>query len=188
MRPFTTRFRKIATVFTLLILLFLACTAEDCGSFTKESASDKAQRVQQEVTLKAGSDAVGLPNIKNFREKRTLKEILELCDQDGLTTYVYLWSEVTGKATYLGVAVGYGIPYATQYTNPQKPLDGNYQGEFTTIPQADPNTLFKPDTADGTWVLLKDPNSGKVSPVLVEPKMIVSPFRLPKNIVIGGDE
>ena len=46
------------------------------------------------------------------------------------------------------------------------------------LPQADPNGLFSPASADGTWVLCADPKGGKARPVLVEPRAVFSPFRL----------
>lgn len=140
--------------------------------------SDKVQRQQQELVLKESTAQTGMPAIKNFRERKLLKEIIELRDQDGLTTYTYIVAEMTGKLVFLGESIGYGIPYATQYTNPQKIADQQYQTGYAILPQADPNGLFFPSSADGTWVMLKDPNGGNVRPVLVEPRCIVSPFRL----------
>lgn len=142
-----------------------------CGC---EPSSDELQSRQQEQILREGTSAVGMPAIKNFREKRILKDIIELCDQDGLTTYTYLWNEINGRLVFLGETIGYGIPYATQFTNPQK----RDIGSTTVLPQADPNGLFKPSSADGTWILLKDPSGGAVKPVFVEPRIIVSPFKL----------
>jgi hypothetical protein len=46
------------------------------------------------------------------------------------------------------------------------------------LPQADPNGLFSPASAEGTWVLLKDPNGKETRPVYIEPRIIVSPFKL----------
>ena len=48
----------------------------------------------------------------------------------------------------------------------------------TTLPQADPNTLFSPPSAEGTWVLCVNPETNKPTPLYVEPKIIVSPFKL----------
>jgi len=73
-------------------------------------------------------------------------------------------------------SIGYGLPYATQYTNPQKPVyevHGNI-----TLPQADPNGLYSPAGADGTWVLCVDHKDGKAKPVFIEPRIIVSPMPL----------
>ena len=46
------------------------------------------------------------------------------------------------------------------------------------MPQADPNGLFSPESAEGTWVLCSDPSgNGETRPVYVEPRIIVSPFK-----------
>lgn len=154
------------------ILTFFVFISEGCLS----SSSDDIQRKQQEVILKEGVSQVGIPAIKNFRERKLLKDILELRDQDNLVTYTYVFNELQGKLIYLGETIGYGIPYATQYSNPVK-YEQTGNGPVV-INQADPNGLFSPQSAEGTWVLMKDPNSGKVSPVYVEPRIIVSPFKL----------
>ena len=159
-----------------LILLVLAFGLMGCWV---NNTSDAVQQRQQEEILKEGSAQVGMPAIKNFRERKMLKDILELRDQDGLMTYTYLYNEMTGKLVYFGETIGYGIPYATQYTSPAKDI---YYGTASSVhfqmPQADPNGLFTPAAAEGTWLLMKDPNSNKVSPVYVEPRVIVSPFKL----------
>lgn len=168
-----------------LIVLVILTFAIGCFSGCEyDATSDEVQREQQEMILKEGTNAVGMPAIKNFRERRLLKEIIELRDQDGLVTYTYLISEMTGKLVYFGETIGYGIPYATQFTNPEKFdrqwIDGSATENYVegVIKQADPNGLYSPDSAEGTWVLLKDPNSGDVKPVYVEPRIVVSPFKL----------
>lgn len=52
---------------------------------------------------------------------------------------------------------------------------------YAVLPQADPNGLFSPASAEGTWILLKDPHGSDVKPVYVEPRVIVSPFKLEIN-------
>lgn len=165
--------RKVVGGFLLIAILFIACTAEDCDS----KSSDQIQKEQQERMLQEGTSQVGMPAIKNFRERKLLKDILELRDQNGLVTYTYLFSEQTGKLIYLGETVGYGIPYATQFTNPEKVAYDTAHG-YAVLPQADPNGLFSPASAEGTWVLLRDPNGKDVRPVYIEPRIVVSPFKL----------
>lgn len=107
--------------------------------------SDQKQREQQEQLLQEGTKQVGMPAIKNFRERKLLKQILELRDQEGLITYTYISNDrpevvkghtaLGGKLTYLGTTVGYGLPYATQFTNPEKEV--HWRG-VATMPQADP--------------------------------------------------
>lgn len=158
----------------ILLCALLAIVAVGC----EEGTSDSIQRKQSEVLLAEATSQVGMPAIKNFRERKILKDILELRDQDGLVTFTYVFNEMQGKLVFLGESIGYGIPAATQFTNPQKIERVVTGGHFEVIPQADPNGLFSPASAEGTWVLMKDPNSTKVRPVYVEPRIIVSPFKL----------
>ena len=140
-------------------------------------SSDETQREEQERILQEGSRQTGMPNIKNFRERKLLKQILEMRDQDGLVTYTYTVPETTGRPVFLCNSIGYAIPAATQYTNPQK--TDYYSTGSVTLPQADPNGLFSPDNAEGSWVMCTDPSgSGKTRPVYIEPRVIVSPFKL----------
>jgi hypothetical protein len=163
----------------LVMIMPLLMWQEGCDD--RRPSSDDIQRAQQETILKEGTSQVGMPAIKNFRERKMLKDIIELRDQDGLITYTYLWNEMTGKKVFFCQSIGYGIPYATQFTNPQKSLECHYNGcAIATIPQADPNGLFSPASAEGTWILCKNPNGPEVRPVYVEPRVIVSPFKLPE--------
>ena len=157
-------------------LLVLSALAGQVGCDDLED-SDAKQRKAQETILAEGTSQVGMPAIKNFREKKLLKDILELRDQTGLVTYTYLWNELNGKKVFFCQSVGYAIPYATQFTNPQKPV---YSQGVAAIAQADPNGLFSPASAEGTWIMCKNPAGPEVRPVYVEPRVIVSPFKLPE--------
>lgn len=160
-----------------IILASMAVLGLAIASCVSESStSDETQRAQQEQILQEGTSAVGMPAIRNFRERRLAKDILELRDQDGLVTYTYLVNEMQGKLVFFCQSIGYGLPYATQFTNPERPLYD--YADTNTIPQADPNGLFSPESAEGTWVMCKDPNGPDVRPVYVEPRVIVSQFRL----------
>ena len=139
--------------------------------------SDDIQRQDQEKLLQQGTAATGMPNIVNFRERKLLKDILELRDQDGLVTYTYLYNEMTGKKVFFCDSIGYGIPYATQYTNPQK-AEWHTEHGYVVTPQADPNALFSPASAEGTWILMKDPESKEVRPQYIEPRIITLTYKL----------
>ena len=143
-------------------LIFVAASGGGCSA-------DSEVSYKQEQMMKEAIAQVDLPAITNWQEKKLMKMILELRDQENLQTYVYIVPEMTGKPVFLGRAIGYGIPYATQYTNPLSSVNGR--------PQAEPNGLFMPDSAEGTWVMLIDPK-GQPRPVYVEPRVIVSPFPL----------
>lgn len=160
-----------------LPLLVVCGGARDCDD--NDNASDNTQRAQQELILREGTQKVPMPAINNFRERKLLKDILELRDQADFSTYTYLFPEVAGsKLVFLCDSIGYPIPCATQFTNPMKTIEGRTQGEFVAVPQADPNGLFSPASAEGTWVMCKDPHGDAVKPVYIEPRVVTSPFRL----------
>lgn len=161
----------------LIGIILLGFMLSACGERTP--SSDQMQRNQQEQLSAEANAQVGMPAIVNFQEKRTMKTILELRDKT-ITTVTYT-QDMNGNLHKLCDSVGYGLPYATQYTNPQRvanyhetPDHGN-----VTLPAADPNGLFSPPSADGTWILCLDPSKkGGTMPVYVEPRVIVSTFPL----------
>jgi hypothetical protein len=158
-------------------ILMIVCAVFISACEPQKPTSDQVQQKQQERILEEGTTQTGMPAIKNFRERRLLKDIIEMRDQEGLVTYTYIVPEMTGKLVFLCNSVGYGLPAATQYTNPEK-LAVDHQYGVLALPQADPNGLFSPASAEGTWVMCKDPKGDKVRPVYIEPRVIVSPFEL----------
>ena len=164
---------KILTSVALTSAMFLAA----CGAPSR--SADAIQNSKQEELSKQAVQSVGLPAIKNFQEKRILKDILELRDQPNLVTYTYI-TDMNGRLHKLCDSIGYGVPYATQYTSPER-LAGRSESPSTgniTVPQADPNGLYSPASADGTWVLCKVPGKDAVSPTYIEPRIVVSTFPL----------
>jgi hypothetical protein len=166
---------------TITAISAAAIALASCGQVPTES-SDKIQNRKQEELSMQSVESVGLPAIKNFQEKRILKDILELRDNPKFNTYTYT-EDMNGRLHLRCHSIGYGIPYATQYTNPQKVVGGYSGGDYYHIPmpQADPNGLFSPASADGTWVLCKVPGKDDVQPVYIEPRITVSPFPLENN-------
>ena len=147
--------------------------------------SYSTQQADQEKILMEATAQTGMPAIKNFRERKMMKMILEMRDQADLVTYTYLenltptivkgFTSKGGKLTFLGQTIGYGLPYATQYTNPSK-----WVAQGATLPQADPNGLFSPNSAEGTWILMANPtNPSEVKPVYIEPRIVTLPWQLP---------
>lgn len=157
--------KKISLAVIATAVLFTGCNME---SSTKQEAKKQEQmKLQADMT-------VSMPAIVNFQEKRMAKDILEMRDKQ-ITTVTYT-VDLNGKLHKLCDSIGFGLPYSTQYTNPQKA--DSYSGNPYTMPQADPNGLYMPESADGTWVICKDPKSTKVAPIYVEPRVIISPFEL----------
>ena len=177
----------------LALISIIFCFAIVGCENTYTASSDEKQTEQQERILAEGTAQVGMPAINNFRERKLLKQILELRDQADFVTYTYIENAIShevpgktalgGKFTYLGVSIGYGIPYSTQFTSPQKIayLGGGDKGYYAEVlPQADPNGLFSPESADGTWIMLKDPE-GNVKPQYIEPKICTFTYKLPMD-------
>ena len=165
------------------ILIVCICFATGCE---KRNTSDDKQQAQQEKILAEATSQTGMPAITNFRERKIVKTLLELRDQEGLVTYTYLFSGMQGKFVFLGPSVGYGIPVATQYTNPEK-LVNPYNQIYQVLPQADPNGLFSPAAAEGTWVMMLNPQTKKVEPQYIEERILVTTFMLPSRLVIGDE-
>ncbi len=159
----------------LVAFMFVLMSAEG-GCDNGIEGSDKIQRRQQEQLSLQATQQVGMPAIVNFQEKRMLKMILELRDTE-IKTITYI-VDFNGKLHKVCDSVGYGFPYATQYTNPQKIAYASHQTGVATLPQADPNGLFSPGSADGTWVMCLNQETKKISPIYVEPHVIVSPFAM----------
>lgn len=166
---------------TILVLLILTITFISCDEIIKKDNADRVQQKQTEQSLSEANRQIGMPAIVNFQERKLMKMILELRDQENLVTYCYLVNEMNGKVgQFLGKGIGFGIPAATQFTNPTKythrsePNGGDY-GIF--LPQADPNGLFMPTSTSATWYMLLD-EKGKPHPVYIEPLIIVSPIKL----------
>jgi hypothetical protein len=165
-----------------LMLIGIVIFFASCNNWGNDS-TDAVETQRQEQLQKESQAEAGLPAIHNFQEKKLLKQIYELRDNEKLITYAYLWNEFNGKMVFIGKCIGYGIPYSTQYSNPQKVItfgnnSGYYAGaEPATIAQAEPNGLFMPSSASGTWLMMLD-SAGTPHPVYIEPNVIVSPFKL----------
>jgi len=167
-------------IFTLICILSLAA----CG----QSGGD-ADRKQSEATAAAMEEAerqVGMPAIKNFQERKLAKMIFELRDREDLITYAYIVNHMTGELVFIGKCIGFGLPYSTQFTNPERVVEGDHMlgydyaglNAVMKIAQPDPNGLFTPTGLSATWLMMIDSATGEARPVYVEPQIMVSPFPL----------
>jgi hypothetical protein len=146
-----------------------------------EPTSNQIEAHKQEQELQEMAKQVGMPAISNFREKRILKMVLEMRDQN-ITTYTYSYSDYNGKFRFIGNSIGFPISAATQYTNPQK-VERMYQGVYVTLPQADPNGLFSPASAEGSYLLMQDPSTKELKVCYFETRVNTLPFKLPDSVV-----
>jgi len=154
----------------IIVVAVLALVACD-----QQSSADNQQRQQQEQLARQGNMTVGMPSITRFAEKKALKDIYEL--RDRMTPTITYVMDMNGNLHKRCDSLGYGIPYATEYTNPQKIEESGNNG-ITSIDQADPNGLFSPASAEGTWVLCVNPQTKQADPVYIEDRIEVSPFAL----------
>ena len=159
----------------LLVLPVMAVVGCDEGS-----NADKAQRDATDNLMAEAQRQLGMPDITSFTERRFMKQILELRDKETVThTYII---DFSGNLHYLCQSIGYGLPYSTQYTNPERRVYSS--SSSVTLPQPDPNGLFMPDGMAATWVLCFDESEGDIDPLYIEPEILVSPFKLRAE---GGD-
>ena len=149
----------------IIITLIGLIALNACGGI------DSQRSIDQQRSLNEAAAQVSMPAITNFQEMRLVKQLYELRDKE-IATYAYLQA-MDGSLRCLGEAIGYGIPYSAQFTNPVTP------GSASGYPQAEPNGLFMPDSASATWIMLLNPETKKAAPVYVEPNLIVSQFKLP---------
>jgi len=159
------------------VLTLCAFTDDGCDS---APTSDDMQRHQQEQMSQQSNAQIGMPGMVNFTEKKIMRRLYEMRDKN-IATYTYM-VDMNGKLHHVCDSMGYGLPYGTQYSNPEKVVSNGSQ-VYGTLPQSEPNGLFMPPSAEGTWVICAS-TSGDFTPMYIEPRVIVSPFRLNAE---GGD-
>lgn len=165
----------------IAVLSVISLTA--CEEVGASEIKDETQ--YQKAIMQQASDEVGMPEITEFYEKKLAKEIFELRDDSSLICYAYTRSEMTGKYVFLGRSMGYGLPYSTQYTNPQKYIDdpnGSYEAGSVVIEQADPNGLYSPDGLSATWLWLIDETTGEPNISYIEQEILVTQSKLPSRL------
>jgi hypothetical protein len=151
-------------------LAFLALNAFVVSTIIYEQSADERQQFAQERIMQRATDAVGMPEMENFEERRAMRQVLEARDRP-TPTIVYL---VSGNSlSKLCDALGYGIQAGTQFTNSAQPTASGL-----IMPQAEPNALFSPPTSEGTWVRCLEPTSKQARVVYVQSRIVISPFPL----------
>ena len=156
----------------VLMLLTLVLFMVGCEETPPTTDRKQAARTEQ---MSAEADAqVGMPGITTFTERRMVRMLYELRDKK-VATFSYVM-DFQGRLWHVCDSIGYGLPYGVQFTNPQRIVQ-SYSQSFGSIPQSEPNGLFMPPTAEGTWIMCAGPG-GAIDPVYVEPRVVVSPHKL----------
>lgn len=165
------------------------------GCYAPEAGSEAEMNAKQNKLLQESNRQIGMPNIKNNFEKKMAKDIWELRDNPDLTTYAYT-QNLNGKFIYMGRCIGYGLPYTTQYTSPEKVWGGYYANEGEVgggqdglsyaedviLPQADPNGLYSSESTNATWLIMINEETNEREIIYSEPSIIVKQSPLPKRM------
>lgn len=159
---------------TLMVLFAVVALSGFQGCFADRPAAEREQTAQTAELLNESQRQVGIPGITNFTEKRLVRQLYELRDQQDLATFTYV-VDYEGRLWHACDSIGYGIPFSAQFTNPNRPYRTG--AGVTTLPQPEPNGLWPPTSTSATWVVCASP-SGDFEPLYVEPSITVSPFPL----------
>lgn len=157
--------RKLRYILYMLIALVTGVIVSACNS------ADTREQYQVQNQQNQYLNTQPPPFFDYSLERYEMTELYK-ARNNAVATWTYRQSEYTGEILFSCPSVGFPIPGGTQLTNPER-----YNTNGANLPQAEPNGLFSPPTAEGTWVMCLDP-SGKAFPVFVEPHVITSPVPL----------
>ncbi len=158
----------------ILITITLAFVLIGCNIGSDSTDSKQAVKTDK-ITAEADAQ-VGMPGITTFTEKRMVRMLYERRDKE-IATFSYVM-DMNGRLFHVCDSIGYGLPYGVQFTNPEKDLYATTDSSVHhNLPQPEPNGLFMPPTAEGTWVMCAG-DKGQIDPVYVEPRVVVSPHKL----------
>ena len=173
----------------LFLLVLVLVVSGLSGCFSRET-TDNIQTIETDRIMKESNNRIGMPDINNFYEKQLLKDLYELRDDSELICYAYTRNDFSGKYVYEGMCIGYGLPYAVQYSNPQKVIEGDIEigydlpgrGDYLlTKPQAEPNGLFMPDALSATWIIMIN-EEGEREPAYYEPTIVVRQSKIREEL------
>lgn len=174
-----------------VLIAALAAMLAGCGyKDTNPAGSRQADATRK--SMDAADLEIGMPRIKNFAQRKLLKNAYEDMDQ---TTLVYVYAQgLDGRFICLGQALGYGVSLGTQFTAPTYPQRIRVKGadgdggisEIYEQAQPEPNGLFMPESGAATIVNLIDPITGEARTSLVEPNVVTTPNRLAASVVAIG--
>ena len=154
----------LVTAIATLALMLTGCER------TESTASREIK--ETEALMSNALDEIGTVNITNFYEKKLAKTIFEKRDDSDLICYVYTVDR-DGFYNYIGRCMGYGLPYATQYTAPTVDTWKSSGAVITTV-QAEPNGLYSGEGSSGTWLLMLDETTGDTYVEYNETEVIIT--------------
>jgi hypothetical protein len=160
--------------------------AASCASFVSNAACAMADRpnpassaaieqAQQDLQMQQMLRNQPVPSFNFSLERHMLIEIYK-ARQKATNTFTVVQSELTGKVLWSCPSMGFPLPYSAQLTNPLQAWwkSGAHEYASAVVAQQEPNGLFTPPQAEGTWVPCLDAQ-GRITPVYEERKVTVFP-------------
>lgn len=170
-----------ATLAGLLLAVPLLLANE--GGCDERPSAAKQEQAAQDIQMQQFMRNQPVPSFDWSLERHMLIQIYA-ARQKATNTFTVVQSDYTGKIMWSCPSIGFPLPYATQLTNPSQ-LISRYDGSVRVsgvVGQQEPNGLFTPAAADGTWVPCVD-ERGRITPVYEERKVTV--FLRPMQEVDG---
>ena len=184
---------KIRIFASLVAIVLSSALLAACQPPPPATAND-VQRDQQAAMNSEGVAAVGMPNIVNHRDQRAVKFWYERRDQANLLTYTYT-RNMEGRWVWYCDSIGYPIPGGTQYSAPTamqryRVRDPRYPASdvngwdygIAALPQAEPNGVFPPSTAEGSGAICINPRTNQASASYAEDKLNTFEYPQPNAI------
>jgi len=181
--------KQFMLMMCLVVMLSICMGATGCYDGGEDTSDDEVAKMAEKMQQEANAQ-VPLPTIIHWQEKKMLKQIYELRDQENYICYAYHWNPFKGRYVYIGKCIGYGLPASVQFSSPERKvkIDGGQYDVDGYAPQAEPNGLFMPEGLSATWLMMIDPNTGDPRPSYFEPLITVLPFKLPKGLAEYPDD
>lgn len=157
-----------------LATVVLLCGADgNCSNQDQKASATQIEQAQQNVQMEQFLRNQPVPSFDWSLERHMLIQ-LYAARQKATNTYSFVQSEYTGRVLWSCPSIGFPLPYATQLTNPTQAQWRGYSDHYASavVGQQEPNGLFSPAAAEGTWVPCVD-DRGKITPVYEERRVTV---------------
>jgi len=158
----------------LLVAALVALTFSGCNYKPSQTAKDSASVEAQQAQYGKGQP---VPAYDWSLEREAVIKLYNIRNNRVSTSTV--WRSDFGQIEGSCPSMGYGIPYDTSLTNPNK-LSHKYVGSSTgrvsgVVGQAEPNGIFASTNTSATWVMCIG-TAGSLEPHYVEAKVTVYPY------------
>jgi hypothetical protein len=169
--------------FLLLAAPLLLANQGGCEAQPKPTSAQATEQHMQNLQMEQFLRNQPVPSFDFSLERHILIKLYG-ARQRATNTFSVVQSPFTGKVLWSCASIGFPLPYATQLTNPQQVQwkGGLHEYSSAVLAQQEPNGLFTPASAEGTWVPCVD-EKGNLTPVYEEKKVTV--FLRPMQEVNG---